>query len=298
MFAAERVHGDDTTVPVMAGARPILRAPGSMSATTGRLADAGPPCAVFYYSRDRAGIHPQTHLAGYSGIFQADAYGGYNKLYESGRTPGPILEAACWAHARRKFFELADIARNAKRKAQGHTPAFVAPMALAAVQRIDAMFEIERAINGKPAAERLAVRQELSAPLVADLEAWMRSSAPNSRAITMSPRRWTTCSTAGIASPGSLSDGRICLSNNAAERAMRGMALGRETGCSAGSDRGGQRAAMMYSLITTAKMNDIDPQAWLADVLARIADHPAHRLDELMPWNWTGRPAATVPCAA
>lgn len=109
---------------------------------------AGPPCAVFYYSRDRSGIHPQTHLARYSGILQADAYGGYNKLYESGRSPGPIIEAACWSHARRKFFELADIAKNAKRKAQGRTPAFIAPMALTAVQRIDALFEIERAING------------------------------------------------------------------------------------------------------------------------------------------------------
>jgi transposase len=108
---------------------------------------SGLPCAVFYYSRDRAGIHPQTHLAGYSGIFEADAYGGYNKLYEPNRSAGPIIEAACWSHGRRKFFELADLARNAKRKAQGKTPAFVAPMALAAVQRIDALFEIERSIN-------------------------------------------------------------------------------------------------------------------------------------------------------
>jgi hypothetical protein len=171
-------------------------------------------------------------------------------------------------------------------------------MALAAVQRIDAIFEIERAINGKSAAERLAMRQELSAGLVADLEIWMRTERAKlsrhndvAKAMDYMLTRWSSFSRF-------LSDGRICLSNNAAERAVRSLALGRRNWLFAGSDRGGQRAAMMYSLITTAKMNGIDPQAWLADILARIADHPAHRLGELMPWNWTGRPVATVPFAA
>jgi transposase len=297
LFAAERVHGDDTTVPVLARGQTDIGRAWVYVRDDRPFGGAGPPCAVFYYSRDQAGIHPQTHLAGYSGIFQADAYAGYNKLYESGRQPGPIVEAACWAHARRKFFELADIARNAKRKAQGRTPAFVALMALAAVQRIDAIFEIERAINGKPAAERLAVRQS-TAPRWSPISRYgCAPSAQNSRAITMSPRPWITCSRWASFSR-FLSDGRICVSNNAAERAIRSLALGRRNWLFAGSDRGGQRAAMMYSLITTAKMNGIDPQAWLADVLDRIANHPAHRLDELMPWNWTARPAATVPCAA
>ncbi|HUW80088.1 MAG TPA: IS66 family transposase [Acidocella sp.] len=298
VFAAERVHGDDTTVPVLARGKTDIARAWAYVRDDRPFGGAGPPCAVFYYSRDRSGIHPQTHLAQYSGIFQADAYGGYNKLYEANRLPGPIIEAACWAHARRKFFELADIASNAKRKAQGRKPAFVAPMALAAVQRIDAIFEIERAISGKPAAERLAARQDHSVPLVADLETWMRAERAKlsrhndvAKAMDYMLTRWASFSRF-------LSDGRICLSNNAAERAIRSLALGRRNWLFAGSDRGGQRAAMMYSLITTAKMNGIDPQAWLADILDRIANHPAHRLDELMPWNWTGRPAATVLCAA
>jgi hypothetical protein len=133
-----------------------------------------PPAAVFYYSRDRAGVHPQTHLANYAGLFQADAYTGYGKLYEAGRTPGPILGAACRAHGRRPFFVMADLAENARRKAQGKKPVVISPLALEMVRRIDALFEIERAINGKPADERLAVRQELSAPLVAEMETWLR----------------------------------------------------------------------------------------------------------------------------
>jgi transposase len=247
---------------------------------------SGPPCAVFYYSRDRAGVHPQTHLAGYSGLFQADAYGGYNKLYDPNRSSGPIIEAACWAHGRRKFFELADLARNAKRRAHGKTPTFVAPMALAAVQRIDALFEIERGITGQTPAERLAVRQHLSAPLVAELETWMRAEQAKlarqndvAKAMAYMLNRWPAFTRF-------LTDGRICLTNNAAERALRPLALGRKSWLFAGSDRGGQRAAMMYGLITTAKMNNVDPQAWLADILARIASHPATRIEELMPWNW------------
>jgi transposase len=286
VFAAERLHGDDTTVPVLAKGK----------TATGRcwvyvrddvpFAGRAPPAAMFYYSRDRAGEHPQAHLANYTGILQADAYGGYNKLYESDRKPGPILEAGCFVHARRKFFELADLAGYARGKAEGKNPAPISPLALEALQRIDALFDIERSINGQSAEQRLAVRQELSAPLMANLESWMREQRAKlsrgndvAKAMDYMLRRWS-------AFTHFLEDGRICMSNNAAERAIRGIALGRKSWLFAGSDRGGQRAAAMYSIIVTCKLNDIDPQAWLADVLARIADHPAHGIDELLPWNW------------
>ena len=296
VFAAERLHGDDTTVPVLAKGK----------TDTGRcwvyvrddrpFEGRAPPAAMFYYSRDRAGAHPQAHLANWSGTFQADAYGGYNKLYAADRKPGPILEAACWAHARRPFFALADIAASARRTAEGQagskTPLVISPLALETVRRIDALFEIERAINGKIVPERRAVRQDLSRPLVDDLEAWMRAERQKlsrgsdvAKAMDYMLKRWPAFTRF-------LDDGRVCMSNNAAERGLRGIALGRKSWLFAGSDRGGQRAAAMYSLIVTAKMNDIDPQAWLADVLARIAGHPANRLDELLPWNW--RPAGAA----
>src|SRR5208283_1593100 len=286
VFAADRLHGDDTTVPVLAKGK----------TDTGRcwvyvrddrpFGGAAQPAAMFYYSRDRAGEHPQAHLATYAGIFQADAYSGYNKLYEPNRKPGPILEAACWAHARRPFFAMADLAENARRKAHGQTPGVISPLAMEAVRRIDALFEIERSINGQSAEQRRLIRQELSAPLVADLESWMREQRAKlsggndlAKAMDYMLKRWTAFTRF-------LDDGRICLSNNAAERALRGIALGRKSWLFAGSDRGGQRAAAMYSTIVTAKMNDVDPQAWLTDVLTRIAEHPVHRLDELLPWNW------------
>jgi transposase len=286
VLSAERLHGDDTTVPVLAKGK----------TDTGRIwvylrddkpfGGPAPPGAVFYYSRDRAGKHPQAHLANYTGIFQADAYDGYGKLYEGGRAPGPILEAACWVHARRPFFVMADLAENARRKAQGKKPAVISPLALEAVRRIDELFEIERAINGQSPERRRAVRQELSAPLVASLGAWMRQQRAKlsrsndvAKAMDYMLKRW-------IAFTRFLDDGRICLSNNAAERGVRGIALGRKSWLFCGSDRGGERAAVMYSLIVTAKMNDIDPQAWLADVLGRIAAHPVQRLDQLLPWNW------------
>jgi transposase len=219
-------------------------------------------------------------------VLQADAYGGYGELYAAQRQPAPILEAACWAHARRKFFVPADIAASARRKAQGKAPAVISPMALEAVQRIDALFEIERTITGQGADQRQAVRQQLSAPLVADLQAWMAlQRAKLSRGHDLA-KAMDYMLKRGIAFTRFLNDGRICLSNNAAERALRGIALGRKSWLFAGSDRGGERAAFMYSLIVTAKLNDVDPQAWLADVLARIADHPAHQLDALLPWNW------------
>jgi transposase len=290
VMAAERLHGDDTTVPVLAQGK----------TDTGRLwtyvrddkpfSGAGPPAAIFYYSRDRKGEHPQAHLAGYAGILQADAYDGYNKLYLPDRKPGPIREAACWVHARRPFFAMADIEENARRKAAGKREIPLSPIAVEVVRRIDALMAIERAINGQPPQERLAARQSASRPLVDDLHAYLREQVAKlarghdlAKAIQYMLKRWPAFTLF-------LEDGRVCMSNNAAERSLRGVALGRKSWLFCGSDRGGHRAAAMYSLIVTCKMNRVDPQAWLADVLSRIAGHPVHRLDELLPWNW--RPLA------
>ena len=298
VMAAERLHGDDTTVPVLARGKTDIARLWTYLCDDRPFGGPAPPGAVFHYSRDRGGEHPQGHLAGYSGILQADAYGGYGKLYEPSRTPGPILEAACWAHARRKFFVLADVAGSARRAAQGKAPTVLSPICLEAVQRIDALFDIERDINGHSAKERRATRQALSAPQVAELHRWLGEQRGKlargndvARAIDYLLKRWTAFTRF-------LDDGRVCISNNAAERALRGIALGRKSWLFCGSDRGGQRAAVMYSLIVTAKMNDVDPQAWLADVLARIADHPAKRLDDLLPWNWTAAKASDIDQAA
>jgi len=288
VFAAERLHGDDTTVPVLAKGKTDTGRCWAYVRDDRPFGGPAPPGVVFYYSRDRRGEHPQRHLARWTGILQADAYGGYDPLYGAGRSAGPIRQALCWSHGRRKLFELADVAEAARRRARGKT-AIISPIALEAVKRIDALFDIEREINGRSAAERLAIRQKLSASYVAELENWMREQRvklsrhdPVAKALDYMLTRWT-------AFTGFLDDGRICLTNNAAERALRGLALGRRSWLFAGSDRGGARAAMMYSLIMTARMNDVDPQAWLTDVLARIAEHPAQRLDELLPWNWQSR---------
>ena len=247
----------------------------------------GPPAAMFYYSRDRKGEHPQRHLAGYAGLFQADAFDGYRALYLPERHAGAILEVGCWAHARRPFFAMADIAENARRRAAGRSAVALSPIAIEVVRRIDTLFKVERSIDGKSAEERRTVRQERSKPLVEDLQVYMREQRAKlsrghdlAKAIDYILKRWAAFTLF-------LDDGRACLSNNAAERALRGIALGRKSWLFCGSDRGGQRAAAMYSLIVTARMNDVDPQAWLANTLARIATHPAHRLDELLPWNWT-----------
>ena len=298
VMAAERLHGDDTTVPVLARGKTDIARLWTYVRDDRPFGRPAPPGVVFYYSRDRGGEHPQSHLDGYAGLLQADAYGGYGKLYEPGRKPGPILEAACWAHARRKFFVLADVEGSARRAARGKTPAVLSPICLEAVQRIDALFDIERDINGRNADERRTTRQALSVPLVAELHRWLGEQRGKlargndiARAIDYLLKRWTAFTRF-------LDDGRICISNNAAERALRGIALGRKSWLFCGSDRGGQRAAVMYSLIVTAKMNDADPQAWLADVLRRIADHPAKRLDDLLPWNWAKTAATPVHQAA
>ena len=274
VFAAERIHADDTTVPVLAKGK----------TRTGRLwtyvrddrpfAGPDPPAAAFFYSPDRGGEHPEGHLANYAGLMQADAYAGFNRLYQASRKGGPIVEAACWAHARRKFFDLARLQK--------------APIAIAAVERIDALFAIEREINGMMPQQRLAVRNERSRPLIAELETWLRTQrgklsrrSETAKAIDYSLKRW-------LALTRFLADGRLCISNNAAERALRGIAIGRHNWTFAGSDEGARRAAAVYTLIETAKLNGIDPQAWLADVLARLPDHPMRRVGELLPWQWCG----------
>ena len=283
VFRGERIHADDTTVPVLA----------KLMTNTGRIwtyvrddrpfGGKVPPAAIFYYSRTRAGEYPRAHLAGWAGIMQADAYAGYNELYEARRRPAPIQEAACWAHGRRKFFELAKLAK--------------APIACEAVRRIDELFEIEREINGRAPEQRLAVRQKRSKPLVAALEAWLREQRDRisakseiAKAINYSLNRWAAFTRF-------LDDGRICLSNNAAERAVRGVAIGRGNWTFCGSDAGGHRAAAVYTLVETCKLNDVDPQAWLAYVLAKLPDHPAKRIDELLPWNWKASQQAIAEAA-
>jgi transposase len=282
VFAAERVHGDDTTVPVLARGKTITGRVWTYVRDDRPFAGTGPPAALFFYSRDRGGEHPRRHLAGWSGILQADAYAGFGELYAGERRPAPITEASCWSHGRRKFFELADLRK--------------APLAIEAVRRIDAIFAIEREINGLSAGERLAARQARIASLVADLAEWMRAErarfsrhAEVAKAIDYMLKRWPAFTRF-------LDDGRICLTNNAAERALRGIAIGRKAWLFAGSDRGGERAATIYTLIETAKLNGVDPQAWLANVLACIANHPASRLDELLPWHWK-RTAAQADAA-
>ncbi|MBM7481723.1 MULTISPECIES: IS66 family transposase [Bradyrhizobium] len=283
VLAAERLHGDDTTIRILAKGK----------CTTGRIwtyvrddrpfAGPAPPAAVYYASGNRRGEHPQKHLAAFAGILQADCYGGFEPLFDPKRKAMPITPAFCLAHARRGFFELADIEKAAREGRKGKP---VSPIALEAVRRLDALFEIERAINGRSADERRAVRQERSKPLLDDMHDWLlreRESLSRSAEV-LKPmnymlKRWDDFVRF-------LDDGRICLTNNCAERALRGIALGRRNWTFAGSQRGADRAAIMLTMITTCRLNDVDPKAWLADVLARIADLPASRLRELLPWEW------------
>jgi len=237
VFAAERIHADDTTVPVLAKDK----------TRTGRLwtyvrddrpfGGPDPPAAVFFYSRDRGGEHPEQHLARYAGLMQADAYAGFNRLYEANRKPGPIIEAACWAHGRRKFFDLARLNK--------------APIAAEAVERIDAIFAIERAINGATPQERVRIRHERSQPLIIELQTWLREQrtriskhSETGKAIDYSLKRWAAFTRF-------LDDGRLCMTNNAAERELRAVAMGRKNWTFAGSDEGGRRAAAVYTLIAT-----------------------------------------------
>ena len=270
--AGDRIHLDDTPVPVLARGK----------TRTGRLWTAvrddrpfggpDPPASAYFYSPDRAGTHAETWLGAYAGIIQADAFSGFGRLYEPHRKPGVIVEAACWAHARRKFFELAELQK--------------APIAIEAVARIDAIFAIERDINGRSSDDRRAARAERSRVLVEALGIWLRANraklSPKIKtavAIDYVLKRWPAFTRF-------LDDGRVCVSNNAAERTLRGIAVGRRNWTFAGSDAGGHRAAAMYTLVETAKLNGIDPRAWLADVLARLPGHPAARAADLLPWNW------------
>jgi transposase len=269
--AATRIHADETPVLVLAKGK----------TKEGRLwtvrddrpfGGPDPPAAVFFYSPDRSGVHAERFLAGWTGIMQADAFSGFGRLYKADRQPGPISEAGCWAHARRGFFQLAELQKG--------------PIAIEAVKRIDALFAIEREINGASAEQRQAVRDTRSRPLIEDLGAWLRAQharlstkSKTAKAIDYLLKRWPAFTRF-------LDDGRVCISNNAAERALRGIAVGRRNWTFAGSDEGGHRAAAMYTLIETAKLNGIDPRAWLADVLARLPGHPASRIHKLLPWHW------------
>ena len=287
VLGAGRLHADDTTVPLLAKGGTQTARLWTYLRDDRPFGGAAPPAALYYFSTDRRKEHPTRHLTGWTGILQADAYGGYNDLYDTAHKPVPVLSALCWSHARRKFFELADIkttARKGRSVAEG-----ISPIALEAVKRIDAIFDIEREITGLSAEARHDARQRLVRPMMEALYDWMRAERarmskhnPVAKAIKYmfeEQGRWEAFTRF-------LDDGRICLTNNAAERALRGVALGRKAWLFAGSPRGGDRAAFMYSLIVTAKMNDVDPQAWLADVLGRLPDTPLSRLPELLPWKW------------
>jgi hypothetical protein len=233
------------------------------------------PAAVWFaYSPDRKGEHPAKHLQNYAGILQADGYAGFNKLYETGR----IVEAACWAHVRRKFHDLYQAHRS--------------PIAKEALERIAQLYGIEQEIRGRSPAERQDVRQTRSRSLLEAMHAWLKATLAKlsqksdvAVAIRYALERWSAllryCE-----------DGRIEMDNNAAERALRAVALGRKNYLFAGSDAGGERAAAFYSLLGSAKLNGIDPEAYLTSVLRRIADHPINRITELLPWNlFPGKPA-------
>ncbi|SDD34826.1 Transposase [Bradyrhizobium brasilense] len=292
VMAAERLHADDTTVPVVAKGKTDTGRSWIYVRDDGPFGGSDPPAAMFYYSRDRKGEHPQAHLARYTGILQPTPMTGTTSSIwrgaspdRSGRPPAGRMEGArssSWLTSKR----MPGARPQAKRRSRS-------PIAIEVVRRIDALFEIERSINGKSAEERLQVRRMLSRPLVEDLQVYMREQLAKlsrghdlAKAFNYILKRWASFTLF-------LEDGRVCLS---AERGLRGIALGRKSWLFCGSDRGGRRAAAMYSLIVTAKMNGIDPLAWLADVLARIAAHPAHRLDELLPWNWT--PASAISARA
>jgi hypothetical protein len=201
VLAAERLHGDDTTVPLLARGATRQARLWTYVRDDRPFAGGAPPAALFYFSPDREKTHPKRHLVGWHGTLQADAYGGYNDLYRADRGHAPVLSALCWSHARRKFFELADIAGNVRKGKPAHE---ISPVALEAVARIDALFDLERGINGMPAEARLAARQQHARPLVEELHDWL--TAPRCRSTIPSPRRSTTCSRrrgAGKPSPGS-----------------------------------------------------------------------------------------------
>jgi len=269
VLSGSKLHADDTPVPVLA--------PGMGKTKTARLwtyvrddRPAGldvPPAVWFAYTEDRKGEHPRQHLNTFTGILQADGYAGFHHLYEGGR----IVEAACWAHVRRKFYDI--------QVANGSA------IAAEAIQRIGALYDIEREIRGKPADLRCQVRQARAEPLVEELHRWLNKTltqlsrkSDTAGAIRYALSRWRALTRY-------LDDGRIEMDNSAAERALRVVALGRKNFLFCGSDAGGERAAAIYSLLGTAKLNGLDPELYLRRVFEQIADHPINRIQELLPWN-------------
>jgi transposase len=273
VMAATTLHGDDTPVPVLA--------PGAGKTKTGRLwvylrderpyAGPAPPAVIYRYSPDRKGERPQRHLARFHGFLHADGYAGFGALYQAdGDKPAPVTEVFCWAHVRRKFHDLHLVG---------------SPLAKEALDRIGRLFDIERAATGLPPALRQRIRQSRALPVIEELAAFFDATLPRlsgksdlAAAVRYARSRWAALTRY-------LADGRLEISNNAAERAIRPLALGRKNWLFAGSDTGGDRAAAMYTLIETAKLNGLDPEAYLRHVLGRIADHPINRIAELLPWN-------------
>lgn len=281
VLSADKLHGDDTPVPVLE--------PGNGKTKTGRLwtyvrddrpaGDDSPPAVWFAYTPDHKGEHPKAHLSTFTGTLQADAYAGYNSVYEAGR----VREAGCMAHVRRKFYDLVEAHKS--------------PVGIEALRRIAELYVIEGGIRGRPPEERKAVRNLRSRPLLDSLKQWLEETlvklstkSDTARAVRYALGRWDVlvryCD-----------DGRLEIDNNAAERALRAVALGRKNYLFAGSDAGGERAAAIYSLIGTAKLNGLDPESYLRDVLSRIADHPINRIDELLPWNFATRPEQSAQAA-
>lgn len=270
ILAGPAIHSDDTPVPVLD--------PGRGKTKTGRIwayvRDERPwggeaaPAALYRYSPDRKGARPQGHLKGFKGFLHADGYAGYEKLYED----GAIAEVACLAHVRRKFFDIHKTTQS--------------PLAAEALTRIAALYQVEKQIRGSPPQTRAAMRADQARPLFEDLQRWLEASLPAlpGRSELAQAMRYAITRLKRLTVY--LSDGRLEIDNNAAERAMRGLALGRKNWLFAGSDAGGDRAATLLTLIETAKLNGVDPEAWLTDVLTLIADHPMRAIDELLPWNW------------
>lgn len=284
VLAGERLHGGVRTVLVKANSKTSKGRIWTYMRDDRPFAGPAAPAAILHYSGDRWGEHPVAHLRGWAGILQTDAYVGNDALFQADRLPAPLIRAFCWSHFRRLFFELADV--PTQRKKRRKKVPIILPLAVEAIRRIDVIFDIERAFNGRSAQERLAFRQRYSAPLVGDLEVWIREnrsklSKNNDVAEVMDYmlKAWPALITF-------LEDGRICLTNTAVERILRGIAPGRKSWQIASSHYGGQRTAFMLSLIASAKLNNIDAQAWLADVLTRVSDLPRRRLHELLPWNW------------
>jgi len=271
VLRAQKVHGDDTPIRVLGGK--------GSKARTGRLwvyvrddrpsGDKAAPAVWFQYSGSRKGEHPAKHLKHFRGVLQADAFAGYNQLYEDGR----IVEAACWSHARRKMWDI--------HERQHKLPGTLAHQALA---RIGELFKVEAEIKGRSPLRRRRVRGLRTRPVLNDLRTWMSQTlaevsakSPMALAIGYSLSNWTALTRF-------VDDGRIEAHNNAAERALRAVAIGRKNYLHVGSDAGGQSAAVIYTLLGTAKLNGINPQLYLRHVLERIADHPINRIDELLPW--------------